>query len=187
MIVIIDNYDSFTYNLYQYVGEINPDIKVFRNDKVTIDELKKMDISHIIISPGPGTPQDSGISKDVIKEFGSKIPMLGVCLGHQTMGEVYGCEVLSAKELVHGKTSMIYHDGTGLFKGVDNPIKVTRYHSLIIDKASSSPELTFSAKTTDGEVMALMHKKHPIFGVQFHPESIATICGKQIIENFLNF
>ncbi len=187
MIVIIDNYDSFTYNLYQYVGEINPDIKVFRNDKITIAKLKEMDISHIIISPGPGTPQDSGISKAVIKEFGSKIPILGVCLGHQTMGEIYGCQVVSAKELVHGKTSMVYHDGMGLFKGVDNPLKVTRYHSLIVDKASFSPELTFSAKTSDGEIMALMHKKHPVFGVQFHPESIATSGGKQILQNFLNF
>lgn len=187
MIVIIDNYDSFTYNLYQYIGEINQDIKVFRNDKITIDELKEMDISHIIISPGPGTPDDSGISKDVIREFAGEIPILGVCLGHQTIGEIYGCEVVGAKELVHGKTSMIYHDGIGLFKGVDNPLRVTRYHSLILDKDSIANELTFTAKTRDNEIMALMHKKHPVFGVQFHPEAIATSSGKQIIGNFLNF
>lgn len=185
MILIIDNYDSFTYNLYQYVGEINPNIKVFRNDRITIKELKEMDISHIIISPGPGTPKDSGISKDIIREFGSKIPILGVCLGHQTIGEVYGCKVVKAKELVHGKTSMIYHDGMGIFKGIENPLKVTRYHSLIVDKDSLSNELSFTAKTNGGEIMALMHKKHPIFGVQFHPEAIATCNGKQIIRNFL--
>ncbi len=185
MIVIIDNYDSFTYNLYQYVGEINPNIKVFRNDGVTIKELKAMDISHIIISPGPGTPKDSGISKEVIREFGSRIPILGVCLGHQTIGEIYGCEVIKAKELVHGKTSMVYHDEMGLFKGVKNPLKATRYHSLVVDNTSICDELYFTAKTSDGEIMALMHKKHLVFGVQFHPEAIATSNGKQIIRNFL--
>lgn len=187
MIIIIDNYDSFTYNLYQYVGEINSDIKVFRNDEVSINELKKMDISHIIISPGPGTPNDTGVCKDIINEFGRKIPIMGVCLGHQTIGENYGCEVIKAKELVHGKTSMIYHDESGIFKDVENPLRVTRYHSLIIDKNSKCNELFFTAKTKDGEIMALMHKKHLIFGVQFHPESIATDSGKQIIKNFLNF
>lgn len=185
MIVIIDNYDSFTYNLYQYIGEINPDIRVFRNDKITIKELQNMNISHIVISPGPGTPKDSGISKDVIKTFGSKIPILGICLGHQTLGEVYGCEIIKAKELVHGKTSMVFHDEMGIFSGIENPIKATRYHSLIVDKNSNSNELFFTAKTSDGEIMALMHKKHPIFGLQFHPEAIATNHGKQIIENFL--
>lgn len=187
MIVIIDNYDSFTYNLYQYVGEINPDVEVFRNDKVTIEELKKMDISHIIISPGPGTPQDSGISKDVIKEFGNRIPVLGVCLGHQTIGEVFGCKVINAKELVHGKTSLIYHDEMGLFKGIENPLRATRYHSLVVDNKSTSNELSFNAKTNDNVIMALMHKKYPIFGLQFHPEAIATSSGKQIIRNFLEF
>ncbi len=186
MIVIIDNYDSFTYNLYQYIGEINPNVKVFRNDKVTIVQLRKMDISHIIISPGPGTPKDSGISTDIISEFGSKIPILGVCLGHQTIGETYGCEIIKANELFHGKTSMIYHDGMGLFSDIENPLRVTRYHSLIVDKNSLSDELSFTAKTSDGEIMALMHKKYPIFGVQFHPEAIATCSGKQIIRNFLN-
>ncbi|MCG8483293.1 MAG: aminodeoxychorismate/anthranilate synthase component II [Clostridia bacterium] len=186
MIVIIDNYDSFTYNLYQYVGEINSDIQVFRNDEISIKQLKKMDVSHIIISPGPGTPKDTGVCKDIINEFGSKIPILGVCLGHQTIGESYGCEVIRAKELVHGKTSMIYHDESGIFKDVENPIKVTRYHSLIIDKNSDTNDLFFTAKTDNGEIMALMHKKHLIFGVQFHPESIATSSGKQILRNFLN-
>lgn len=187
MIVIIDNYDSFTYNLYQYVGEINPDIKVFRNDKVSIAELKEMDISHIIISPGPGTPKDSGISKDIIREFGSRIPILGVCLGHQTIGETYGCEVVKAKEPFHGKTSMVYHDGKDLFNGIESPLKVTRYHSLIVDKNTFTEDLSPTAKTRDGEIMALRHRKHPIFGVQFHPEAIATCNGKQIIKNFLNF
>ncbi|WP_432662871.1 aminodeoxychorismate/anthranilate synthase component II [Wukongibacter baidiensis] len=185
MVVIIDNYDSFTYNLYQYIGEINPNIKVFRNDGVTIAQLREMDISHIIISPGPGTPKDSGISKSIIREFGGKIPILGVCLGHQTIGETYGCEVVRAKEPFHGKTSMIYHDGMGLFKGIENPLKVTRYHSLIVDKNSLTDDLSFTAKTSDGEIMALMHKRHPIFGVQFHPEAIATRGGKEIIKNFL--
>ncbi|SHK32376.1 anthranilate synthase component II [Paramaledivibacter caminithermalis] len=187
MIVIIDNYDSFTYNLYQYIGEINPNIKVFRNDKVTIEELKKLDISHIVISPGPGTPKNSGISKNVIKEFGCNIPILGVCLGHQTIGEIYGCKITNAKELIHGKTSIIYHNGEDIFRGIKNPLKVTRYHSLIVDNHSDSDELIFTAKTEDGVIMALRHKIYPIFGVQFHPEAIATNSGKQIIENFLRF
>lgn len=186
MIVIIDNYDSFTYNIYQYIGEINPDIKVFRNDRITISELEEMNISHIVISPGPGIPKNSGISKDVIKAFSSKIPILGICLGHQVMGEVYGCKIIKAKELVHGKTSMIFHDEMGIFSGIENPLKVTRYHSLIVDKNSDSNELYFTAKTNDGEIMALMHKRYPIFGLQFHPEAIATDHGKQIIRNFLN-
>lgn len=186
MIVIIDNYDSFTYNLYQYVGEVNPDIKVFRNDEITINELKEMDISHIIISPGPGTPKDTGICKAIINEFSNEVPILGVCLGHQTIGESFGCEIVKAKELVHGKTSLIYHDEIGIFKGIENPLEVTRYHSLTIDKNSESDDLYFTSKTTDGEIMSLMHKKHLMFGVQFHPESIATDNGKQIIRNFLN-
>ncbi|QEK11758.1 aminodeoxychorismate/anthranilate synthase component II [Crassaminicella thermophila] len=185
MIIIIDNYDSFTYNLYQYIGEINKNVKVFRNDAVTIKELEQMDITHIIISPGPGFPKDSGISMEVIKRFGKDIPTLGVCLGHQAIGEVFGGNIVNAKNLVHGKTSEIYHNEMDLFKGLKNPLNVTRYHSLIVDKYSISDELVITAKTVDGEIMGLRHKKYPIFGLQFHPESISTQGGKEIFKNFL--
>ncbi|MCT4607456.1 MAG: aminodeoxychorismate/anthranilate synthase component II [Marinisporobacter sp.] len=185
MIVIIDNYDSFTYNLYQYVGEINPDVKVFRNDEVTIGDLKKMNITHVIISPGPGFPKDSGISMEMIKTFGKDIPTLGVCLGHQAIGEVFGGVIVHAKNMVHGKTSKIHHNEVDLFKNIKNPLTVTRYHSLIVDPASITDELVITAKTLEGEIMGLKHKKYPIFGVQFHPESISTEYGKEILKNFL--
>ncbi|QZY53653.1 anthranilate synthase component II [Crassaminicella profunda] len=185
MIAIIDNYDSFTYNLYQYVGEINPNVEVFRNDAVTIETLKKMDITHMIISPGPGFPKDSGISMEVIKTFGKDIPTLGVCLGHQVIGEVFGGDVVHAKNMVHGKTSEIYHNERDLFKNIKNPLTVTRYHSLIVDQASITDELVITAETIDGEIMGLKHKKYPIFGLQFHPESISTQYGKEILKNFL--
>ncbi|MCY6355685.1 anthranilate synthase component II [Clostridium sp. ZS2-4] len=187
MIVIIDNYDSFTYNLYQYVGEINPEVKVFRNDEVTIEKLKQMDIDHIIISPGPGFPKDSGISKEVIKTFGKDIPTLGVCLGHQCIGEVFGGWIVHAKEMVHGKTSMITHNEMDLFKGLENPLRVTRYHSLVVERHSIDDELIITAESSDGEIMGLKHKNYPIFGVQFHPESIATQNGKELLKNFLNY
>lgn len=185
MIVIIDNYDSFTYNLYQYIGEINPDVKVFRNDAITIEELMKMDIKHIVISPGPGFPSDSGISKDVIEKLGKHIPILGVCLGHQAIGEIFGGKMVHAKKMVHGKTSMIKHNETDLFKDVKNSLEVTRYHSLVVEKASISDELIITAESSDGEIMGLKHKKYPIYGVQFHPESISTEGGKKILKNFL--
>lgn len=185
MIVIIDNYDSFTYNLYQYIGEINPDVKVFRNDAITIEELMKMDIKHIIISPGPGFPSDSGISKNVIKKLGKDIPILGVCLGHQAIGEVFGGKIVHANKMIHGKTSMIKHNETDLFKDVQNPLEVTRYHSLVVEKNSISDELIITAQSSDGEIMGLKHKKYPIYGVQFHPESISTKGGKKILKNFL--
>lgn len=187
MIVIIDNYDSFTYNLYQYVGEINPEVKVFRNDEVTIETLKQMDIDHIIISPGPGFPKDSGISKEVIKTLGKDIPTLGVCLGHQCIGEVFGGWIVHAKEMVHGKTSMITHNEMDLFKGLENPLRVTRYHSLVVERHSIDDELIITAESSDGEIMGLKHKKYPIFGLQFHPESIATQDGKELLKNFLNY
>ncbi|MEJ8554482.1 anthranilate synthase component II [Tepidibacter sp. Z1-5] len=185
MIVIIDNYDSFTYNLYQYIGEINPDVRVFRNDAIKIEELMKMDIKHIIISPGPGFPSDSGISKDVIKKLGKDIPVLGVCLGHQAIGEVFGGKIVHANKMIHGKTSMIKHNETDLFKDVQNPLEVTRYHSLVVEKNSISDELIITAQSSDGEIMGLKHKKYPIYGLQFHPESISTKGGKKILKNFL--
>lgn len=187
MIIIIDNYDSFTYNLYQYVGEINQEVKVFRNDEVTIEILKQMDIDHIIISPGPGFPKDSGISKEVIKTFGKDIPILGVCLGHQCIGEVFGGRIIHAKEMVHGKTSMITHNEMDLFKGLENPLRVTRYHSLVVERDSIDDELIITAESSDGEIMGLKHKEYPIFGLQFHPESIATQDGKELLKNFLNY
>ncbi len=185
MIVIIDNYDSFTYNLYQYIGEINPDVRVFRNDAITIEELMIMDIKHIIISPGPGFPSDSGISKDVIKKLGKDIPVLGVCLGHQAIGEVFGGKIVHANKMIHGKTSMIKHNETDLFKDVQNLLEVTRYHSLVVEKNSISDELIITAQSSDGEIMGLKHKKDPIYGLQFHPESISTKGGKKILKNFL--
>ncbi|WZL74086.1 aminodeoxychorismate/anthranilate synthase component II [Clostridiaceae bacterium 35-E11] len=185
MIVIIDNYDSFTYNLYQYVGEIHPEVKVYRNNEVTIEELKKMDITHIIISPGPKFPKDSEISMEVIKEFRKDIPILGVCLGHQAIGEVFGGRIVHAQNMVHGKTSIIHHNEMDLFKGLENPLTVTRYHSLVVDKTSIPEELIITAKSCEGEIMGLRHRKYPLFGVQFHPESIATNRGKELLKNFL--
>jgi len=186
MILIIDNYDSFTYNLYQYIGEINPDILVCRNDKLTIEEIEEMGISHIIISPGPGFPKDAGICEDVIRHFAGKIPLLGVCLGHQAIGEVYGGRIVHAKETVHGKTSMVSHTGTDLFQGVENPVEVMRYHSLVVERESLSPELEITAQDESGQIMALRHKRHHVYGVQFHPESIGTHSGKQMLRNFLS-
>ncbi|MTI65301.1 MAG: aminodeoxychorismate/anthranilate synthase component II [Firmicutes bacterium] len=185
MIVIIDNYDSFTYNLYQYVGEINKDVAVFRNDAITIEELKELDISHIIISPGPGFPKDAGITIDVIKTFGEDIPILGVCLGHQAIGEAFGGKVVHAKEMVHGKTSDIYHNGLYIFNGLENLLTVTRYHSLVLDKKSIPNKLEVIAESNDGEIMALKHRAYPIFGVQFHPESFLTDGGRKILRNFI--
>lgn len=186
MILIIDNYDSFTYNLYQYVGEINTDIEVIRNDKITIDEIRKKNPSHIIISPGPGFPKDAGISIDLIKELGKSIPILGVCLGHQSIGEAYGAKVVHAKELMHGKSSEIeILRNDGLFEGLPNKINAARYHSLIVDKNTIPPELEVTAQTEDGEVMGLKHREYPVYGIQFHPESILTTDGKTMIRNYL--
>jgi len=185
MIAVIDNYDSFTYNLVQYLGELGAEACVYRNDAIRPHELDALQPSHIVISPGPGTPDDAGISKEVIRKLGTRRPILGVCLGHQCIGEVYGGKVVRAPRLVHGKTSPVYHYGDGLFIGLPSPFEATRYHSLIV--AEPTPDvLEITAFTTEGEVMGLRHKALPIYGVQFHPESILTAGGKQILRNFLN-
>lgn len=186
MITIIDNYDSFTYNLVQYLGELGAQVRVFRNDAVTIEELGRMNPSHIVISPGPGEPCDTGISCDVIRSLGagtSPRPILGVCLGHQCIGEVFGGKVVRAARLMHGKVSPIYHSGSDLFQGVPSPFEATRYHSLIVEDLPEALQAT--AFTREGELMALKHRDYPIYGVQFHPESILTESGKQILQNFL--
>ena len=186
MILVIDNYDSFTYNLVQYLGELGANLKVFRNDKITVAEIRKLRPRKILISPGPGVPRDAGISENAIKEFGRSTPILGVCLGHQAIGEVFGGRIVGAKKLMHGKTSKIYHDGKGLFKGVKNPFDATRYHSLLVERKTFPTILNITAETKEKEVMGLQHKLYPIYGVQFHPESILTVEGKKILKNFLN-
>jgi anthranilate synthase/aminodeoxychorismate synthase-like glutamine amidotransferase len=184
MLVVIDNYDSFTYNLVQYLGELGADIRVYRNDRVTCEEIRDLAPDYIVISPGPGHPKDAGISKELIHEFGPSTPILGVCLGHQAIGEVYGGRVIHAPRLMHGKTSPVYHYGSQLFTGVPSPFEATRYHSLIVEEPL--PEsLEITAFTREGEVMAVQHKTYPVFGVQFHPESILTEAGKLILRNFL--
>lgn len=187
MILMIDNYDSFTYNLVQYLGEMGEKLIVYRNDKITLEEIKKLKPDHIVISPGPGRPEDAGISKDLIREFAGKIPILGVCLGHQCIGEVFGGKVVGAKRLMHGKTSLIYHNGKDIFKGVENPFEATRYHSLIVERESLPSCLEITAETKEKEIMGLKHKDYPIWGVQFHPESILTKEGKKILKNFVSF
>jgi anthranilate synthase/aminodeoxychorismate synthase-like glutamine amidotransferase len=185
MIIVIDNYDSFTYNLVQYLGELGADLRVYRNDKITIDELKAMKPAAFVISPGPGSPdKDSGISNDVLAAFSGEVPILGVCLGQQCMGHVFGGKVVRAPKLMHGKTSMIHHNGRDLFHGLPNPFEATRYHSLIVQEPLP-PALEVTAFTKDGELMGVRHKQHPTFGVQFHPESILTTHGKQLLGNFL--
>ncbi len=185
-ILVIDNYDSFTYNLVQYLGELGARLTVYRNDKIDIGTIKRLGPSKIIISPGPGMPKDAGISNDVVTSFGRRVPLLGVCLGHQCIGEVFGGKVVRAKILMHGKTSFIYHDGEGIFKGVKNPFEATRYHSLIVQRRSLPDVLYITAETKDKEIMGLRHKSFPIWGVQFHPESILTAEGKKVLKNFLN-
>ncbi len=186
MILVIDNYDSFTYNLVQYLGEMGHELCVVRNDQMTLDEIRALNPAQIVISPGPGTPDDGGVSLDVIRELGAATPILGVCLGHQSIGQAYGGVVKRARQLMHGKTSQITHDGTGLFAGVPNPFTATRYHSLIVEPETLPDSLIPTAYTTDdGEIMALRHREHPVFGVQFHPESILTEAGMQILRNFI--
>jgi anthranilate synthase/aminodeoxychorismate synthase-like glutamine amidotransferase len=185
MLLVIDNYDSFTYNLVQYLGELGADMKVFRNDQITLDEIKKLQPDRILISPGPGYPKDAGVSIAVIKEFGGKVPILGVCLGHQAIGEAFGGKVVQAKRFMHGKTSKIFHDGKGVFKGLPNPFEATRYHSLLVEKTSLPASLEISAWTKEDEIMGLRHKELKIEGVQFHPESILTSEGKKLLKNFL--
>jgi anthranilate synthase/aminodeoxychorismate synthase-like glutamine amidotransferase len=186
MILMIDNYDSFTYNLVQYLSELGGKLVVYRNDKISIEEIKKMNPAHIVISPGPGRPSEAGISEEVIKEFGRNIPLLGVCLGHQAIGEVFGGKVIRADKLMHGKTSQIYHNSSPIFKGLSNPFEATRYHSLIVEKKSLPSVFQITAWTKDNEIMGIAHKNFPIWGVQFHPESILTKEGKQLLKNFIN-
>ncbi len=178
MILMIDNYDSFTYNLVQYLSELGGKLVVRRNDKISIEEIEKLKPAHIVISPGPGRPSDAGISEEVIKKFGPKIPLLGVCLGHQGIGEVFGGKVIRADKLMHGKTSQIYHDNSPIFKGLSNPFEATRYHSLIVERKSLPDVFQITAWTKDNEIMGIAHKSLPIWGVQFHPESILTKEGK---------
>lgn len=187
MILVLDNYDSFTYNLVQYLGELGADLKVFRNDRITAEEVQKMKPKKILLSPGPGEPKDAGISEDLIRAVDGQIPILGVCLGHQSIGEAFGGRIVLAKRIMHGKTSMIYHNGKEIFKGVKNPFEATRYHSLVVERKSLPKVLTITAETKgkDREIMGLKHKIYPIWGVQFHPESILTGEGKKILKNFL--
>jgi len=186
MILMIDNYDSFTYNLVQYVGELGKEIKVFRNDAISIKQIKRLKPERIIISPGPGTPEEAGISMETIQNFAGEIPILGVCLGHQCIGQVFGGKVIRASRIMHGKTSEIYHDGKTIFKGLPNPFTATRYHSLIVEKKSLPSILAISAWTKEGEIMGLRHKNFIVEGVQFHPESILTKAGKKLLNNFLS-
>ena len=186
MILLIDNYDSFSYNLYQMIGEIEPDVKVVRNDEISVDEIRRLKPERIILSPGPGRPEDAGILIEVVKELGKEIPILGVCLGHQAICEAYGATVSYAKELMHGKQSTITIDEIcPIFQGMGNTMKAARYHSLAAVKETIPETLKVTAKTKDGEVMAVMHREYPIYGVQFHPESILTPDGKIILSNFL--
>jgi anthranilate synthase component 2 len=186
LILLIDNYDSFTYNLYQYIGEIYEDITVMRNDEISIDDIRKLNLEGIVLSPGPGVPENAGICVEVIKEFGDRIPILGICLGHQAIGQAYGGKVIRADVVKHGKTSKIKHKDDKLFKQIESVISVMRYHSLIVDEDTLPGELAVTAKSLDdGAIMAIKHKKYEVYGVQFHPESIFTEQGKDIIKNFL--
>ncbi|MDD4900108.1 MAG: aminodeoxychorismate/anthranilate synthase component II [Candidatus Omnitrophica bacterium] len=185
MILMIDNYDSFTYNLVQYLGELGVKVKVFRNDKISIAAIKKLSPEKIVISPGPGRPENAGISCEVIRQFAGKIPILGVCLGHQAIGFTYGGKIIIAKKLMHGKTSLIYHNKKEIFRYIPNPFEATRYHSLLVERKSLPACLEVTAWTKEKEIMGLKHKKFPLWGVQFHPESILTKSGKDILRNFL--
>lgn len=187
MILMIDNYDSFTYNLVQYLGELGADLKVYRNDAISLKAIERLCPERIVISPGPGGPEDAGISVDLIKQFAGKIPILGVCLGHQCLGYAYGGRIIRARRLMHGKTSMIQHNQKELFKGIANPFEATRYHSLVIEKKSLPDCLEITAWTNDEdkEIMGVRHKKYSLWGLQFHPESVLTKVGKNILKNFL--
>jgi anthranilate synthase/aminodeoxychorismate synthase-like glutamine amidotransferase len=185
MLLLIDNYDSFTYNLFQYLSELGAVVKVVRNNKITVDEIINLKPERIIISPGPSTPQQAGISNDVIRYFGSRVPLLGVCLGHQCIGHSYGSIVISAAKIMHGKSSLIYHSNSGVFIGMPNPFSAIRYHSLAIKRQGLPDCLEITAWTDDGEIMGIRHRQHRVEGVQFHPESFMTENGKEILNNFL--
>ena len=185
MLLMIDNYDSFTYNLVQYLGELGQTVEVFRNDQISLERIGALAPSHIVISPGPCTPNEAGVSLDVVTNFGRDIPMLGVCLGHQSIAQAYGGRIVYAKQLMHGKTSMIYHDGSGVFEGLQNPFQATRYHSLVAERASLPDCLQITAWTDDEEIMGVRHLEHRVEGVQFHPESILTQYGHDLLRNFV--
>ena len=184
-LLIIDNYDSFTYNLVQYFGELTVDPMVKRNDEISVDEIRHLQPDRICISPGPGRPENAGVSPDLIRELGPRIPILGVCLGHQCIAQVFGAEVVRAEKLMHGKTSIIHHNNCGIFEGLTQPLEATRYHSLIVKRESLPEALEITAKTKDDEIMGLRHRQFPLYGVQFHPESILTSDGKKLLANFL--
>jgi anthranilate synthase/aminodeoxychorismate synthase-like glutamine amidotransferase len=185
MLLLIDNYDSFTYNLAQYLGELGAEVRVERNDALTVDDVAKLGPRRIVISPGPCTPNEAGISLGVIEKLAGKIPIFGVCLGHQAIGQAFGGRVVRAPKVMHGKTSAIAHDGSGIFRGIASPMQATRYHSLVVEPSTLPPCLRVTARTDDGEIMALEHTSLPVWGVQFHPESILTLDGKQLLRNFL--
>ncbi len=186
MILVIDNYDSFTFNLVQYLGELGAEMRVFRNDKITVADAVAMNPEKLLVSPGPCTPKEAGISCDIIREFGTRIPVFGVCLGHQSIGDVYGGRVVRAARLMHGKTSPILHEGRSVFKGLPSPFDATRYHSLIIERETLPECLEITAWTAEGEIMGVKHRELPVHGVQFHPESILTLEGKRLLQNFLD-
>jgi para-aminobenzoate synthetase component 2 len=186
MILVIDNYDSFTFNLVQYLGELGHELKVFRNDAIAIDEIRRLDPASIVISPGPGRPENSGIIIEVIKKFSGSIPILGVCLGHQAIGAAFGGDIVSAPKIMHGKTSNIFHDGRTIFNGLPVPFQATRYHSLVVAPETLPTCLEISARTEDGTIMGLRHREMVVEGVQFHPESILTETGKRLLSNFAN-
>jgi len=186
VILLLDNYDSFTYNLAQYLGELGCMLEVHRNDRISVEEIARRKPDSIVVSPGPCTPQEAGISVELIQKLAGKFPILGVCLGHQAIGAAFGGKIIRAPKLFHGKTSDIEHDGKGIFRAVPNPFTATRYHSLIVERKSLPRELQISAETSDGVIMGLRHRKHKIEGVQFHPESVLTEAGKQLLKNFLS-
>ena len=185
MLLMIDNYDSFTYNLVQYFGELGQDVHVYRNDKITIEEMEALRPQQLVLSPGPCTPNEAGISVDAIRHFAGRLPVLGVCLGHQSLAVAFGGEVVRADRLMHGKTSMIHHDGKTVFRDLPNPFEATRYHSLLVNRATVPECLEVSAETAEGEIMGLRHRTLGVEGVQFHPESILTVAGKDLLRNFL--
>jgi anthranilate synthase/aminodeoxychorismate synthase-like glutamine amidotransferase len=187
MVLVIDNYDSFTYNLVQYLGELGAEITVKRNDEITVEDARAFKPSHILISPGPCSPKEAGISVALIQELAGEVPILGVCLGHQSIGYAYGGDIIRAKQLMHGKTSQIRHDGKGVFAGLPNPIRATRYHSLAIARETLPKELIVTAESEDGEIMGVRHRSLPLEGVQFHPESILSESGRELLRNFLGF